>query len=64
VLWTAADAFQKHCRVVAVEGCTIVHRPNERPSAKEAALHIVEAVLKGEIMLLDQVVATYLAPKS
>ena len=61
VLWTAADAFQKHYRVVVVEDCTIVHRPNERAGAKEAALHIVEAVVHGEVMPLDQVIATYLS---
>ena len=62
VLWTAADAHQYRYKVVIVEDCTIVHREQEPPGAKEGALRIVRGVLKGEVLPLDEVVSKYLAP--
>ena len=60
VLWTAADAHQYRYKVVIVEDCTIVHREQEPPGAKEGALRIVRGVLKGEVLPLDEVVSRYL----
>ncbi|MCH8974096.1 MAG: isochorismatase family protein, partial [Chloroflexi bacterium] len=60
VLWTAADAHQYRYKVVIVEDCTIVHREQEPPGAKEGALRIVRGVLKGEVLPLDEVVPRYL----
>ena len=60
VLWTAADAHQYRYKVVIVEDCTIVHREQEPPGAKEGALRIVRGVLKGEVIPLDEVVSRYL----
>ena len=62
VLWTAADAHQYRYRVVVAEDCTIVHREDEPPGAKEGALRIIRNVLKGEVIPLDQVVSKYLRP--
>lgn len=62
VLWTAADAHQYRYKVVVVEDCTIVHREQEPPGAKEGALRIVRGVLKGDVLPLDEVVSKYLAP--
>ncbi|MCI0816209.1 MAG: cysteine hydrolase [Chloroflexi bacterium] len=62
VLWTAADAHQYRYKVVIVEDCTIVHREQEPPGAKEGALRIVRGVLKGDVLPLDEVVSKYLAP--
>ena len=60
VLWTSADAHQCRYRVVVVEDCTMVHRENEPPGAKEGALRIIRTVLKGEVIPLDQVISKYL----
>jgi nicotinamidase-related amidase len=62
VLWTAADAHQLHYHVVVVEDCTIVHRANPYPGAKEGALKIMEHVLHCEILPLESVVQKYLQP--
>ena len=62
VLWTAADAHQYRYKVVIVEDCTIVHREQEPPGAKEGALRIVRGVLKGDVLPLDEVVSKYLKP--
>ena len=62
VLWTAADAHQYRYKVVIVEDCTIVHREQEPPGAKEGALRIVRSVLKGDVLPLDEVVTKYLKP--
>ena len=62
VLWTAADAHQYRYKVVIAEDCTIVHREQEPPGAKEGALRIVRGVLKGEVLPLDEVVSRYLKP--
>ena len=62
VLWTSADAHQCRYRVVVVEDCTIVHREKEPPGAKEGALRIIRSVLKGQVLPLSEVVATYLKP--
>jgi hypothetical protein len=45
-----------------VEDCTIVHRENEPPGAKEGALRIIRNVLKGEVISLEQVISKYLKP--
>ncbi|MCH8199341.1 MAG: cysteine hydrolase [Chloroflexi bacterium] len=42
VLWTAADAHQYRYKVVIVEDCTIVHREQEPPGAKEGASNSAE----------------------
>ncbi len=62
VLWTSADAFQFRYRVVVVEDCTIVHRQNEQPGAKEGALRIIKTVLKGDVLPLAEVIQRYLVP--
>jgi len=62
VLWTAADAFQYRYKVVVVEDCTMVHRQQEPPGAKEGALRIVRSVLHSDVLKLDEVIATYLKP--
>ncbi len=62
VLWTAADAHQYRYKVVIVEDCTIVHREQEPPGAKEGALRIVRGVLHGEVLPLDDVIPKYLKP--
>ena len=62
VLWTSADAHQYRYRVVVVEDCTMVHREDEPPGAKEGALRIIRSVLKGEVISLDQVISKYLKP--
>ena len=62
VLWTSADAHQYRYKVVVVEDCTIVHREEEPPGAKEGALRIIRSVLKGQVLPLSEVVATYLKP--
>jgi nicotinamidase-related amidase len=62
VLWTSADALQNHYSVVVVEDCTIVHRQNEAPGAKEGALRIIRSVLRGDVLPLDGVVEKYLKP--
>jgi nicotinamidase-related amidase len=62
VLWTAADAYQLHYKVVVVEDCTMVHRQNTYANAKEGALEIIRHVLHGEVIPLDQVVEKYLRP--
>ena len=62
VLWTSADAHQHRYRVVVVEDCTIVHREDEPPGAKEGALRIIRSVLKGEVLPLEVVKAKYLLP--
>jgi nicotinamidase-related amidase len=62
VLWTSADAFQLRYKVVLVEDCTMVHRPEEPPEVKEYAMRIVRNVLHSEVLPLDQVVAQYLRP--
>ena len=58
VLWTSADAHQYRYKVVVVEDCTIVHREDEPPGAKEGALRIIRNVLKGKVLPLSEVVAT------
>lgn len=63
VLWTSADAFQNRYRVVVPEECTIVHRPEEPPGAKEGALRIIKSVLSGEIISLDDTIRSYLTPR-
>ena len=60
VLWTSADAYQHRYQVVVVEDCTIVHRENEPPGAKECALRIIRSVLKGEVLPLELVKAKYM----
>ncbi len=60
VLWTAADAHQYRYKVTIVEDCTIVHREQEPPGAKEGALRIMRNVLKAEVLPLGQVIAKYL----
>lgn len=60
VLWTAADAYQYRYRVVVVEDCTMVHRENEPPGAKECALRIIRNVLHSEVLTLDEVISQYL----
>src|SRR5438477_599828 len=60
VLWTAADAFQLRYQVVVVEDCTMVHREAEPSGAQEGALRIVRNVLHSEVLVLDDVIATYL----
>jgi nicotinamidase-related amidase len=62
VLWTAADAHQLHYNVVVVEDCTMVHRANPYPGAKEGALKIIQHVLHGEVLPLDAVIQKYLQP--
>ena len=62
VLWTSADARQYRYKVVVVEDCTMVHREEEPPGAKEGALRIIKNVLKGEVLPLDQVNSKYLKP--
>ena len=62
VLWTSADARQYRYKVVVVEDCTMVHREEEPPGAKEGALRIIKNVLKGEVLPLDQVISKYLKP--
>src|SRR5688572_15730 len=62
VLWTSADAFQNHYSVVVVEDCTIVHRQNEAPGAKEGALRIIKTVLRGDVLPLEGVIDKYLQP--
>jgi nicotinamidase-related amidase len=62
VLWTSADAHQYRYKVVIVEDCTIVHREEEPPGAKEGALRIIRNVLKGEVISLNQVISKYLKP--
>ena len=62
VLWTSADAHQYRYKVVVVEDCTMVHREEEPPGAKEGALRIIKNVLKGEVLSLDQVISKYLKP--
>jgi nicotinamidase-related amidase len=62
VLWTSADARQYRYKVVVVEDCTMVHREEEPPGAKEGALRIIKNVLKGEVLPLDQVILKYLKP--
>lgn len=62
VLWTSADAFQLRYKVVLVEDCTMVHRPEEPPEVKEYAMRIVRNVLHSEVIPLDKVVAQYLQP--
>ena len=64
VLWTCADAFQLRYKVVLVEDCTMVHRPEEPPEVKEYAIRIVRNVLHSEALPLEQVVAQYLTPAS
>ena len=61
VLWTAADAHQNRYKVVVIEDCTIVHREQEPPGAKEGALRIVRGVLHADVLPLDQVIAQYLS---
>ena len=61
VLWTSADAHQYRYKVVVVEDCTIVHREEEPPGAKEGALRIIRNVLKGKVLPLSEVVATYMS---
>ncbi len=63
VLWTSADAFQHHYKVVIPEDVTMVHRQNEGPEAQAAAIRIIRNVLKGEILSLDEVIAKYLQPR-
>ena len=60
VLWTAADAHQYRYNVAIVEDCTIVHREQEPPGAKEGALRIVRSVLKGDVAPLDEIIPRYL----
>lgn len=60
VLWTAADAHQHRYRVVVVEDCTMVHREEEPPGAKEGVLRIIKTILKGEVLPLDRVISKYL----
>lgn len=60
VLWTSADAFQNRYDVVVVEDCTMVHRQTADPDAKGCALKIIEHVLHGEVLPLEQVAARYL----
>ncbi len=59
VLWTAMDAHQLHYKVVVVEDCTMVHRQNTYPNAKEGALRIIRQVLRGDILPLDEVIEKY-----
>ncbi len=40
--------------------CTIVHRKEESPGAKEGALRIIRNVLKGEVLPLEQVIPKFL----
>ncbi len=60
VLWTSADAHQHRYKVVVVEDCTMVHREDEPPGAKECALRIIRNVLKGEVLSLEQLISRYL----
>ncbi|NIO09717.1 MAG: isochorismatase family protein [Deltaproteobacteria bacterium] len=60
VLWTSADAHQYRYRVVVVEDCTMVHREDEPPGAKEGALRIIRNVLQAEVLTLEQVRQKYL----
>jgi nicotinamidase-related amidase len=62
VLWTSADAHQNHYKVVVVEDCTMCHRQQEPPGAKEGALRIIRNVLHGEVLPLKEVVEKYLRP--
>jgi hypothetical protein len=41
----------------------MVHREKEPPGAKEGALRIIRNVLKGEVLPLAEIQATYLKPK-
>ena len=61
VLWTAADAHQYRYDVVVVSDCTMVHRESEPPEVKDYALRIVRNVLRGQVLTLDEVRATYLS---
>ncbi len=61
VLWTSADAFQLRYRVVVIEDCTQVHRP-EPPEVKQYALRIVRNVLNSEVIPLDEALARYITP--
>jgi len=63
VLWTSADAHQHRYKVVVVEDCTMVHREEEPPGAKEGALRIIKAVLRGEVLTLEQAITKYLMVK-
>ena len=63
VLWSSADAFQFRYKVVVAEDCTIVHREQGSAAAKAAALSIIQTVLKGEVLPLDEVIDKYLPPR-
>ncbi|MPZ16174.1 MAG: isochorismatase family protein [Chloroflexi bacterium] len=64
VLWTSADAHQCRYAVVVVDDCTMVHREQEPPGAKECALRIIRSVLHGEVLMLDEVIDRYLNVES
>jgi nicotinamidase-related amidase len=61
VLWTAADAFQLRYKVVVIEDCTQVHRPDP-PEVKQYALRIVRNVLKSEVIPLEEAMVRFLTP--
>jgi nicotinamidase-related amidase len=63
VLWTSADATQHHYRVAVINDCTMVHRQADPPEMHTWALTIINRVLKGEILSLDEVIARYLKPR-
>jgi nicotinamidase-related amidase len=63
VLWTSADATQHHYRVAVINDCTMVHRQADPPEMHTWALTIINRVLKGEILSLDEVIAKYLKPR-
>ncbi|MBI4283833.1 MAG: cysteine hydrolase [Chloroflexi bacterium] len=63
VLWTSADAFQHHYKVVVLSDCTKVHRAMEATESTirhESALRIIREVLHSEVLTLDEVLGRYL----
>lgn len=63
VLWTSADAYQNHYRVVVVEDCCMTHRPADHPHLHNCALEIIRKVLHSEVIPLDDVIRRYLQPQ-
>ena len=64
VIWTAADAYQLHYKVVVVEDCTMTHGQGRGPGAAEGALQIMRHVLHADVLPLDSVIEKYLRPAS
>jgi nicotinamidase-related amidase len=62
VLFTAADAAECRYKPVVVEDCTMVHREVDRQVSHEGALRIIRHVVGGDVISLDEAIATYLKP--